>query len=180
MGCEEMNSMKQTLSTICCLVLCSLPALAQKTKAPMTDQQFLDAAAQTDMVEANLGQEAQDTSASPLVKQYAGMLYADHTKDYQALQTLAQQNGMNVPTAIDTDHNKKMIDPMSKLKGAAFDHKYVQDMVAGHTQAIAVYKKEAQDATNPAVKSYAQATLATLEKHLDDAKDLEQGKAPGA
>ncbi len=69
-----------------------------------------------------------------------------------------------------------MIDPFQKLKGAAFDHKYVQEMVAGHTKAIAIYKKEAADAQNPALKSYAEQTLPTLEKHLDGAKSLLKAK----
>lgn len=170
--------MKLTLSTIFCLVLCSIPALAQKTKAPMSDQKFLDTAAQTDMVEANLGQYAEDTSASPSVKQYGQMLVHDHTQDYQALQALAQQANLTVPTAIDAEHNKAMIGPLHALKGKAFDRKYIQDMVAGHTAAIALYKKEAQDATNPAVRSYAEETLPTLQKHLDNAKAIQQGTTP--
>ena len=54
--------MKLMLAAVCCLSLLSMPALGQKGKkatgAPMTDQQFVDFAAQTDMVEANLGQLA--------------------------------------------------------------------------------------------------------------------------
>jgi putative membrane protein len=49
-------------------------------------------------------------------------------------------------------------------------------MVAGHTKAIAVYKKEAADAQNPALKSYAEQALPVLEKHLEDAKGLEKAK----
>ncbi len=168
--------MKLAFPTICCLALCSLPVLAQKAKAPMSDQDFVDFAAQTDMVEANLATFAQDTATVPSVKQYAGMLYADHTKDYQALQALAQQTGLTVPTAIDAQHNKALIAPLHALNGKAFDHKYIQDMVAGHTAAIAIYKKEAQDAQNPEVRSYAQSTIPTLEKHLNGAKAIAQGK----
>ncbi len=170
--------MKRTLSAICCLALCSIPALAQNAKAPMSDQKFLDTAAQTDMVEANLGQYAQDTSASSSVKEYGQMLMHDHTQDFQALQALAQQASLTVPTAIDAEHNKAMVGPLHALKGKAFDHKYIQDMIAGHTAAIALYKKEAQDATNPAVRSYAEATLPTLQKHLDNAKAIQQGTTP--
>ncbi len=168
--------MKRALSAVCFLALCSVPALAQKTKAPMSDQKFLDTAAQTDMVEANLGSLAQDAASSQPVKDYGQMLVHDHTQDYQALQTLAQQNGFTVPTAIDAEHNKAMIGPMHALKGTAFDRKYIQNMIAGHTAAIALYKKEAQDATNPAIRAYAEQTLPTLQKHLDDAKAIEQGK----
>jgi len=47
---------------------------------------------------------------------------------------------------------------------------------AGHTEAIGVYTKESTDAQNADVKAYASATLPTLQKHLDAAKDL--AKAP--
>lgn len=160
--------MKRILSAVCVLAVCSLPALAQK----MTDQQFVDMAAQTDMVEANLGQLAQTAASAPNVKAYGQELTTDHTQDFGQLSTAAQQAGLTVPTAIDTAHNKAMIDPFQKLQGKAFDHKYIQEMIAGHTKAIAVYKKEADDAQNASIKSYAQTALPVLQKHLDDAKAL--------
>ena len=106
------------------------------------------------------------------------MLVADHTKDYNQLFDVAHQANLNMPNAIDAEHNKAMIDPFQKLKDAAFDRHYAQEMVAGHTRAIAVYKKEAQDAQNPAIKNYAATALPTLQKHLDTAKTL--GHAGGA
>jgi putative membrane protein len=169
--------MKRMLSAFCCLALCALPALGQK-KAPMTDQQFVDFAGQTDMVEANLGQLAQSVAAKQDVKDYGQMLVTDHTKDYGDLTTAAQQANLTVPSAIDAAQNKAMIDPFQKLKGAAFDRKYIAEMVAGHTKAIAIYKKEAADAQSDALKSYAQAALPVLQKHLDDAKALAAGKTP--
>lgn len=172
--------MKRLVSAVCCLALCSMPALAQKKAAgaAMSDQQFVDFAAQTDMVEANLGQLAQNVAAKSDVKQYGQMLVADHTDNYHQLWTAAQQASLTVPNAIDTEHNKTMIAPFQKLKGAAFDHKYIQEMVLGHTKALATYKKEAQDAQNPALKSYAEQSIPVLQKHLDDAKMLAKGKTP--
>ena len=175
--------MKQLLTAICCLTLLGIPALAQKgaahkakAKVAMTDQQFVDLAAQTDMVEANLGQLAQTVSDDQQVKDYAQTLVTDHSKDFGDLRTAAQQAGLTVPDAIDAAHNKLMIDPFQKLKGAAFDRKYVQDMIAGHTHALEVYKKEAEDQQNPAIKSYAEAAIPVLEKHLAGARDLEHAK----
>jgi len=172
--------MKNIVAAFCCILVASIPALSQKKAAEaktMTDQQFVDFAAQTDMVEANLGQLAGTVADSQPVKDYGNMLVTDHTADYQQLSAAAKQAGLNVPTAIDDEHNKKMIDPFEKLKGAAFDHKYAQEMVAGHTKAIEIYKKEADDAQNEAIKSYAQTALPVLEKHLSGAKDLEKTKA---
>lgn len=167
--------MRRILSAVCCVALCSMPALAQKG-AGMTDQQFLDMAAQTDMVEANLGQMAQSAASAQGVKDFGQMLVTDHTNDFGQLFSIAHQANLTMPNAIDTAHNKAMIDPFQKLNGAAFDHKYIQEMVAGHTKAIAAYKKEAADAQNPALKSYAEQALPTLQKHLDGAKALEKAK----
>ncbi len=173
--------MKPLLAVVCCLSLVSMPALAQKKSkaaagAPMTDQQFVDFAAQTDMVEANLGQLAANAAAAQPIKDYAQMLVTDHTADYQQLANVAKQANLTVPNAIDDEHNK-MIAPMYKLKGAAFDKKYETDMVAGHTKALEIYKKEASDAQSSELKSYAQQALTVLQKHLDGAKDLEKDKA---
>ncbi len=169
--------MKRVLSAVCCLALCALPALAQKKAGPgMTDQQFVDFAAQTDMVEANLGQMAQNVGDSQAVKDYGQMLVTDHTKDFGDLHTAAQQASATVPDAIDAKDNKAMIDPFQKLKGAAFDRKFAQDMVAGHTKAIAVYKKESTDAQNPAIQQYAQNAIPVLQQHLDAAKALGKAK----
>jgi putative membrane protein len=176
--------MKRMLSGVCCLglSLCCLPAIGQTKMhkaagAAMTDQQFVDFAGQTDMVEANLGQLAQNTSDNQGVKDYAQTLVTDHDQDFGQLSTAAQQASLTVPSAIDAEHNKAMIDPFQKLKGKAFDHKYIEEMIAGHTKAIAVYKKEADDAQNAAIKAYAQAALPTLQKHLDGAKALLKGGA---
>ena len=170
--------MKHTLAVVCCLIIVSLAALAAKkgaSNAPMTDQQFVDFAAQTDMMEANLGQLAGTAGDAQGVKDYGQMLATDHTADYKQLGDVAKQANLNLPTAIDEEHNK-LLAPMYKLKGAAFDKKYASDMVAGHTKAIEIYKKEASDAQNSALKSYAQEALTVLQKHLDGAKDLGKAK----
>src|SRR5271170_3138077 len=173
--------MKHVLSAVCCLVFCSVPALAQEKPmkgSAMSDQRFVNFASQTDILEANLGQLADTVASSQPVKDYAQMLVTDHTNDYHHLYDVAHQANLTVPDAIDAENNKTMIDPFQKLKGAAFDHRYVREMIAGHTKAIAIYKKEAADAQNPALKSYAEDALPVLEKHLAGAKDLEKAKAP--
>lgn len=168
--------MQKALSMLCCLVLCSAPALAQKADAgsSKSDQQFVDFAAQTDMVEANLGQLAQNNASSQAVKDYGQMLVTDHTNDFNQLAQAAQQAGVNRPDAIDKEHDAADITPMEKLHGEAFDKKFIHEMVVGHTAAIAKYKKEAADAQNTALKNYAETALPVLEKHLDRAKELEK------
>jgi len=173
--------MNRVFRAACCLVLVATPALSQKKHAdhaaatPMTDQQFIDLAAQTDMLEAHLGQMAANQASSDDVKNYAQMLVTDHTADYQQLQTMAAKDGLTVPPGLDDEHNK-MIAPFEKLNGKAFDQRYIHEMIEGHTKAIAVYTKESSEAQSGDVKSYAAATLTTLQKHLDGAKDLAKKK----
>ena len=93
--------MKRVLLALCCMTLCSMPVLSQtktEKKPAMSDQQFLDLAAQTDMVEANLGQLAQSASSSQPVKDYAQMLVTDHTKDFNQLYTIAHQANLTAQT----------------------------------------------------------------------------------
>jgi putative membrane protein len=164
--------MKVILSALCCAALCTVTAGAQKPAAgAMTDQQFVDLAAQTDMLEAHLGQMAANQASRQDVKDYAQMLVTDHTSDYQKLGALAAKANLTEPQALDAAHNK-MIAPFEKLNGAAFDSHYIHAMVEGHTKAIAVYKKESTDAQSADLKDYASETLPTLQKHLDGAKDL--------
>jgi putative membrane protein len=172
--------MNRLFAAACCLALFAVPALSQKKHAhpaasakPMTDQDFINMAAQTDMLEAHLGQMAANQAKSDDVKTYAQMLVTDHTNDYQQLQAMAAKDSFTVPQGLDDEHNK-MIAPFEKLNGVAFDKRYAHEMIEGHTKAIAVYTKESNDAQNSDVKSYAASTLPTLNKHLDGAKDLEK------
>ena len=170
--------MKRILLIACSVALCTALAPAQAAHhkamkgAAMSDQQFVNFAAQTDMVEANLGQLAESASSSQPVKDYGQMLVTDHTNDYHQLWSVAQAAGLTVPGAIDSANNKAMIAPFQKLKGKAFDRRFAQAMIAGHTKAIAAYKKEAASAQNASLQSYAQSALPVLEKHLDAAKKL--------
>ncbi len=166
--------MRITLSGLCCMALCCIPAFAQATGSA-SDQKFVDFAAQTDMTEAHLGQLAQDQASAQAVKDFGQMLVTDHTDDYNKLTAAATKAGATVPKGIDAAHNK-MIAPFEKAKGAAFDRRFERDMVAGHTKAIAEYKREETDGQNADMKAYATAALPVLEKHLQAAKDLEKAK----
>jgi len=168
--------MKTILSVVVCCALWQLAALAQAgAGGSMTDQDFVNLAAQTDMTEAHLGQLAQAQGESQAVKDLGQMLATDHTADYSQLGTIAMKAGLTVPKSVDAKH-VKMIAPFEKLKGKMFDRRYAQTMVKGHQEAIAAYKKEASDGQNSDIKAYAQQTLPTLEKHLKAAQDAEKAK----
>ncbi len=167
--------MRNILSGVCCIALCCLPAAAQTATGAGNDQSFIDMAAQTDMLEAHLGQMAQDQGEAQGVKDFGQMLTTDHTADYTQLTQVATQAGATVPKGLGAEQNR-MIAPFEKLKGAAFDRRFIQTMIAGHTKAIAEYKKEEKDGQNAAVKQYATNALPVLDKHLHAAEDLRKAK----
>jgi putative membrane protein len=160
-----------------CAVCCA-PALTQTNSAGMSDQQFVDLAAQTDMMEAHLGQVAAEQAASQNVKEFAQTLVTDHTNDYQQLTAAAGKASLTVPKGLDAAHDK-MIAPLAKLKGAAFDRRFAQEMVTGHQKAIAAYQGEAQNGQNADLKAYATQALPTLEKHLQAARELGPSRGKG-
>ncbi len=159
------------LSGLCCVALCCAPVFAQAGAPSTSDKEFMDMAAQTDMLEAHLGQMAQDQASRQDVKDYGQMLVTDHTANYKDLAALATKAGGDIPKAIDAKGNKT-IDQLEKLKGAAFDHRFVMEMIEGHTKAIAEFKREAEHGENADVKAFANTTLPKLQEHLDKAKDL--------
>jgi putative membrane protein len=170
--------MRSIFPVLSICALCCAPAFAQSSNSGMTDQQFVDFAAQTDMMEAHLGQVAQDQAASQNVKDYAQTLVTDHTSDYNQLTAAAGKANLTVPKGLDAAHDK-MIAPLAKMKGAAFDSHYAHEMITGHEKAIAQYKQEAQNGQNADIKAYASQTLPTLEKHLQAAQDLVKTKGKG-
>jgi putative membrane protein len=176
-------NVKIIFSAVCCVALCCEPMLAQKKgakgeAAAMTDQQFIDFAAQTDMMEANLGQLASSQASAQGVKDYAQMLVTDHTTDYTQLGGIAGKASLVVPKGLDAAHDKMLV-PFQKLQGAGFDRRYIQEMIAGHNKAVVAYTKEAADAQNPALKAYANQAVPILQKHLDGAKALAKAKPSG-
>lgn len=163
----------------CFFALCCFSTVAQTAGTLSTaDKDFLTFAAQTDMTEAHLGQLAQENAGRQDVKDYGNMLSQDHTSNYNELVALGTKVGADIPKGIDAAHDR-MIAPLAKAKGAAFDRRFLQDMVRGHTQAIAMFRKEADHGENADVKTFAQNTIPTLEKHLHDAEALLKTK-PGA
>jgi putative membrane protein len=171
---------KHILTLVCCISLCSIAGLAQKknSKPAMSDQQFVDFAGQTDMVDANLGQLAGTAASSEPIKGYAQKVVNEQTDDFHQLSKAAHQASLKVPSAIDEEHNRTMIDPFQKLKGTAFDRRFVEEMVDEDNKAIAVYKNEAAHAQNLALSSYAEEALPILQGKLAAAKKMETTMAP--
>ena len=162
---------KSILTGVCGFALCCVPVLAQTTAPSASDKEFMKMVAEADMVEAHFGQMAQDQASRQDIKDYGQMLVTDHTANYNDLNALAVKTTVDIPKGIDAKDNKN-IDRFAALKGAAFDHRFLAEMIQAHEKAITAFKREAEHGENADVKAFASSTLPKLQDHLDKAKDL--------
>ena len=152
------------------------PSGASQSSKKMSDQQFVEDAANGGMMEVAVGQLAQQKSSNDAVKQFGEKLVQDHTKANDQLKEVASKAGITVPATLDSKH-QAMVDKLSKLSGPAFDKAFAKDAVKDHEKDIKLFKKEAENATNPSIKEFASSTLPVLQEHLSLAKGLTSHKA---
>jgi putative membrane protein len=129
------------------------------------DSNFVMQAAQTGMLEVQLGKLAVQRGSSAGVKQYGQQMVEEHTQKNQELMQLAMQKGVEVPTEM-SSQNKALGDRLSGLSGTSFDTAYKQAMLDSHKQAIALFQAQSQQGQDPELKAWATKTLPNLQAHL--------------
>jgi putative membrane protein len=129
-------------------------------KAESSDlQRFVEKASIVNMAEIQLGQLAAERAQDPQVKQFAQTMVDDHTKAQEQLKTVASDQNIPIPSALDGKH-QKLHDKLAKLQGAEFDRAYIDAMVDGHKDAEKLLKKRAEqkDKASASNMSHAPAT----------------------
>jgi putative membrane protein len=135
------------------------------------DKTFATEAAQGGLAEVEMSQLALQNGTSPQVKQFAQQMVTDHTKANQELSQLAKTQGLDLPSQVDAKH-KSAMEGLEGMHGSSFDSIYMQNMVQSHQQVIADFEKEAQNGSDPGLKSFAQKYLPILQQHLKMAKSV--------
>jgi putative membrane protein len=139
-------------------------------------QQFITKAIQGNLAEVAMGQLAQQRAGSDGVRSFGQMLEQDHSSANQQATSAASSLNVTVPTQ-PSKKQREEHDRLSKLSGSAFDRAFVKHMVTDHKKDISDYEKEAKRSDGQ-VSEYAQATLPTLQKHLETAQSLAKGGTP--
>ena len=135
------------------------------------DRKFLNDAALGGLTEVELGKLAVQKSSDDKVKEFGQKMVDDHTKANDQLKEVASKDNIPVPDSLDSKHQAR-IDKLSKLSGPQFDKAYLKDQVKDHETDVREFTNEAQNGTDPNVKSFASATVPTLQQHLDLVKGL--------
>lgn len=144
---------------------------ATTTAQRSTDQEFAVEAASIGLNEVAVGQLAAERASSPEVRAFGRHMAQEHSRNNDRLQAAAGQAGVALPTRPETDEIAKM-DRLDDLTGTAFDRAFLNQMVADHQEAVRLFEQQANQGSNPSLRSYAGQTLPRLQQHLADAQAL--------
>ncbi len=139
-----------------------------------SDRTFAHEAAQANMAEIAEAKVAENKATEESVKQFAATMISDHGQANDELKSIASSEGITLPSS----PNKMQEREDSRLKSgssSSFDKDYITHQITDHEKTIALFQKEASNGENPALKSYAQKTLPTLQHHLQMAQSLKKG-----
>lgn len=145
---------------------------AHAGELPRKDKNFLDRAAQAGNAEVQASKLALEKTADPDVKAFATLMLDEHITLGDRLQLLAAAKKAKVPDQASVSQRAR-IAMLSKMEGAAFDEQYVSVIgVSAHTDAVELFRKGAEEATDAEVRDFAAKTLPNLEHHLQMANAL--------
>ncbi|HEX7839668.1 MAG TPA: DUF4142 domain-containing protein [Kofleriaceae bacterium] len=137
-------------------------------------------------MEINLGKEG-EKSGTARIKDYARMLVTDHQNADKELQAFAKAHKLStIPAEKPTTDAERQEEKdtatalahLKTLKGADFDKEFLNIAVTQHDKQLAWIDTAMSSVTDPDLKSWMQTFKATLQRHADQARDLQ--KSPQA
>jgi putative membrane protein len=170
--------MKKLSAALVCFAMSALAAPAPGQLSP-ADKQFMNTAANDDMIEAHVGQMAEAQASDSGVKDFAKRLADDHSRAYSQLLELANKTGDTIPRGVNIrrDHAATQLE---HLKGTRFDRAFVSEEISDHQRALAKFKREAAHGSDPDVKALASQMIPILEQHLNTARQLAKSESRGS
>jgi len=145
--------------------------MAGKKMDNSADRSFITSAAEANLAEIDMAKMVGQKSTDPAVKDFANRMVTDHTQASQKLASVAEMNGVKLPTeASATARNQKS--GLEKLSSAQLNDAYLRDELQGHKETISAFENEIEHGQNQEAKSYAEQTLPTLQDHIRIAEDV--------
>ncbi len=148
-----------------------------ETKESMSqmDQEFMKKAGIFNASEIDISQLVREKSTNAYMKEYATLLFQDHTKAQNELINLGALKQVFVPNEPDSLH-KAMKEKLAKLNDAKFDSAYLAMLVINHKRSIQDFDKAAKESKDRDVKHYAHKFIPNLYKHLIKADSVQKSK----
>jgi|SRR5690242_16333137 len=135
------------------------------------DQTFIRQAALGNSAEIQLGQFADSTADSSIIKNFAAQLVSDHQAAQNDLKSLGTKLNVAVLDSMDSSHTM-MLDSFRMLSGRAFDSSFIINQINDHNKAISDYQAEIDQGNRTEVINYANQYLPKLQQHLNMADSI--------
>ena len=145
---------------------------SNKTPEKLTDEAFIQKAAQGGMLEVELGKLAEQKATSSDVKEFGAGMVKDHSTADAELKVIADKKGISVPTTLDAKHQASLT-KFQHLSGKEFDKAYVNTMVTDHEKTASTFRQASTSAKDPEVKNFAGEKLKVIESHLTHIKTIQ-------
>ncbi len=134
-------------------------------KLSAVDKKFVMKAAQGGTAEVSMAQLAQQKTQSDTVKKYAQTMIDDHTPNNAQLMKLASAKGLTPSTEPDA-MQQKMMTKLQGLDGKKFDTAYMKGQIRAHEAMLKVFQDESKNGSDADLKSFADATIPAIQKHI--------------
>ena len=142
-----------------------------KSTVSQADKDFVKDAALGSMTEVKLGKLATTKSKNNDVKSFGQKMVEDHGKLGESLTKTLKGKGINVPAQLDKDH-QSTYDKFNKMDANSFDKAYIDQMIDDHKKDVSLFDKEANEGSDPDLKSFASTNLPMLKEHLTTAQNI--------
>ena len=142
--------------------------LAGRAGAAMTEhaEDFVRAAAVSDMYEIEASELALRRTRSPEIREAAEKMIADHTDSIGKLQdAMPPELAESVPRALD-QRRKTMLLHLLEAEDADFENMYLDHQVAAHKEAVTLMRHFSDHGDDAGLRSFAREVAPIIERHL--------------
>ncbi len=147
---------------------------ARSSKAAEEEREMVEDLAHAHLAEVEASRLALDKTQNAQVRSFAQQMVDEHTQAYQALQQLGQKKQMAVPSETDFQH-KALATALRLLSGDTFNRQYIRQVgINDHRRTVDVLMKLQQTSADADLKAYAAKSLPLVERHLAQARELDQ------
>lgn len=140
-------------------------AVAQaQTDEFVAERGFVTKAALDNMLEMGAAKLAITRSQNDGLKTVAQQLAVDHMKAVESLQLAARQIGVATPPHLDDAH-QTALERLGNAPAGQFDQTFKAESLKAHAEMAAMLSSYVESGAAPALKSWAQEMLPTVQKH---------------
>lgn len=153
-------------------------AMGSEKKISPANTEFLIQMAVSHKIAIVASELAEKRSTSKKIKEYASKMVMDHEMMLEEIQSLAQMNGVTLPTEVNEEKNVAL-DKLQKFSRKKFDRLYLAFVQEVHKADIKKFnniKIDAEYVNDPAVGAYAQNRLPMIEDHLIQIQNIQKNR----